>query len=433
LLLSDTKTFFVTRLESASDYATQLKTVHDDIDTNYEDGVGYKDPQTGQIVDIALIMDGPSFKYFDDESDDQRAMFLKIGQSVRSVIACRLTPKQKEQVVHIVKTDTVPKAITLSIGDGANDVSMIREADVGVGIFGKEGRQAANNADFAIGQFKFLRRLLLVHGRWNYVRQSRVFLYSLHKNMVLTLTLYWFSYFTAVSGTSPYETWVYSGFNLILGLPIIFYGILDRDLSDEFVVQNPQVYVTGRQNRYLSTRAIGKWILNAIAFAVVLCMTFYYCLEPTFREYSLFSMGTVCYTGLCNALQFKVSFLQHQWSYPQILSMVISVGGMLVAFIVISYAFSDFYATSDNLYPLTMFWFFGFFTVPFFAGMIDVIEFNFRLFFFPSEEMLFREIDLSRYVLIFISPLLAPWCCVVLCCVRVCLLAASPPRSTVPL
>lgn len=81
---------------------------------------------------------------------------------------------------------------SVAAGDGANDVSMILEANVGVGIFGKEGRQAANNADFAIGEFKFLRRLLLVHGRYNYIRQSKVFLYSMHKNMVLTMTLFWF-------------------------------------------------------------------------------------------------------------------------------------------------------------------------------------------------------------------------------------------------
>jgi len=399
LLLADTKIFFITKIDDAKSYADQLRTVHDDIVNNFEPGRGYRDQQTGQVVDIALVMDGPSFKYFDDESAEQRGMFLKIGQSVRSVIACRLTPKQKEQVVHVVKVETVPKAITLSIGDGANDVSMIREADVGVGIFGKEGRQAANNADFAIGQFKFLRRLLLVHGRWNYIRQSRVFLYSLHKNMVLTLTLYWFSYFTAVSGTSPYETWIYSGFNLILGLPIIFYGILDRDLTDDFVTKYPQVYVTGKQNRYLRTSAIAMWILNAIAFATVLCLSFYYCVRPTFKEYSLYSMGTVCYTGLCNALQFKVAFMSHQWALPQVVSMIISVGGMLAAYVVFSNASGDYYGVSTYLFNTPMFWFFGFFSVPLFAGLIDVVAHNLSFFFRPSEEMLFREVDLQRYVL----------------------------------
>lgn len=143
----------------------------------------------------ALVLDGPSFVHFNEKSADQRRMLLKIGALSRSVIACRLTPTQKKEVVNLVKTDTVPQATTLSIGDGANDVPMILEGNVGVGIFGKEGRQAANNADFAIGEFKFLRRLLLVHGRWNYVRQAKVFLYSVHKNMVLTLTLFWFRYF----------------------------------------------------------------------------------------------------------------------------------------------------------------------------------------------------------------------------------------------
>ena len=393
LLLPTTKTFFATKIDDANAYAKQLETVYDDVVENYDENMGgYCDPVTRQVVDIALVMDGPSFKHFDD-SQEQRKWFLKIGQCVRSVIACRLTPKQKEQVVGIVKKDTVPKAITLSIGDGANDVSMIREADVGVGIFGKEGRQAANNADFAIGQFKFLRRLLLVHGRWNYIRQARVFLYSLHKNMVLTLTLYWYSYYTSMSGTSNYETWIYSGFNLILGLPIIFFGILDRDLSDDFVMKNPQVYSTGQGNKYLSTGAISQWILNAIMYSVVLCMAFYYCLEPTFRGYSLYSMGTVAYTGLCNALQFKVAYLTHQWAAPQIFVMLLSIVGMLVAYVVFSYASSDYYGVREFLFADSMFWFFGFFSVPLFAGLIDVIGYNLQLFFLPSPEMLMREVE----------------------------------------
>ena len=142
----------------------------------------------------ALILDGPSFSFFDRSDPLQCTQLLEIGRQCRSVIACRLTPMQKRELVNLTKEDNSvsPKPTTLSIGDGANDVSMILEANVGVGIFGKEGRQAANNADFAIGEFKFLRRLLLVHGRWNYVRQSNVFLYSMHKNMVITMTLFWF-------------------------------------------------------------------------------------------------------------------------------------------------------------------------------------------------------------------------------------------------
>jgi phospholipid-transporting ATPase len=191
LLRHDTKTFFLTRIEAKEDYNTQIYQVADEIEQcRLENQLAIANGEEG--VEIALVMDGPSFKFFDETNRQHRAKLLQIGKACRSVIACRLTPVQKQQLVNLIKVDTKPKATTLSIGDGANDVSMIREADVGVGIFGKEGRQAANNADFAVGQFKFLRKLLLVHGRWNYCRQSKVFLYSMHKNMVITLSLFWY-------------------------------------------------------------------------------------------------------------------------------------------------------------------------------------------------------------------------------------------------
>jgi magnesium-transporting ATPase (P-type) len=195
LILTKTKLFYLVKINSEEAYDDKLQEIADDIEVNCrprdENGVGYRDTN-GEFVEIAFVMDGPSFKYFDEGNKRQRKALISIGKASRSVIACRLTPLQKQQLVALVKNDTVPKATTLSIGDGANDVSMIREADVGVGIFGKEGRQAANNADFAIGQFKYLRRLLFIHGRYNYSRQSRVFLYSMHKNMVITLVLFWY-------------------------------------------------------------------------------------------------------------------------------------------------------------------------------------------------------------------------------------------------
>jgi phospholipid-transporting ATPase len=186
LLTPTTELHFLARIKTDDEYYETLKAVHDTMAERVE---GSKE---GTVPELALVMDGPSFKHFNERNPVHRQYLLKIGQMCRSVIACRLTPVQKQQLVALVKVDSKPKATTLSIGDGANDVSMIREADVGVGIIGKEGRQAANNADFAIGQFKFLRSLLLIHGRWNYIRQSRVFLYSMHKNMAITLTLFWF-------------------------------------------------------------------------------------------------------------------------------------------------------------------------------------------------------------------------------------------------
>jgi hypothetical protein len=89
------------------------------------------------------------------------------------VLACRASPLHKAQLVRLVRRGVCPSPITLAVGDGANDVSMIQEAHVGVGIEGLEGRQAVNCSDFSIPQFQGLQRLLLVHGQWNYERMAK--------------------------------------------------------------------------------------------------------------------------------------------------------------------------------------------------------------------------------------------------------------------
>lgn len=116
----------------------------------------------------ALVIDGDSLKLCLD--DRIRQKFLLLCKECRSVLCCRVSPAQKAAVVRMVKNSL--EVMTLSIGDGANDVAMIQEAHVGVGIAGEEGRQAVMSADYAIGQFRFLTRLVLVHGRWSYRRLS---------------------------------------------------------------------------------------------------------------------------------------------------------------------------------------------------------------------------------------------------------------------
>ena len=114
----------------------------------------------------AIVIDGDSLKLVLD--DELRQKFLLLCKECKSVLCCRVSPSQKAAVVQLVKTSL--DVMTLAIGDGANDVAMIQEADVGVGIAGEEGRQAVMTSDYAIGQFRFLQRLVLVHGRWSYRR-----------------------------------------------------------------------------------------------------------------------------------------------------------------------------------------------------------------------------------------------------------------------
>ena len=87
-----------------------------------------------------------------------------------------------------------PLKVTLSIGDGANDVNMILQAHVGVGILGKEGQQAARSADYAIGQFKFLKPLMFIHGREAYRRNCLLVKYIFYKNIIYVVAQYYFGY-----------------------------------------------------------------------------------------------------------------------------------------------------------------------------------------------------------------------------------------------
>jgi magnesium-transporting ATPase (P-type) len=133
----------------------------------------------------ALVIDGEVISLVMADKKLQLAM-LELTQNCQSVVACRCAPSQKAQLVSLVKVN-VKGAITLAIGDGANDVAMIQAAHIGVGISGQEGMQAANSADFSFAQFRFLLPLLLQHGRNHYRRMSTLTIYIFYKNIVFVL------------------------------------------------------------------------------------------------------------------------------------------------------------------------------------------------------------------------------------------------------
>lgn len=153
--------------------------------------LGGGDPSGG----FALVISGHSLAHA--LCPNREELFLDVSCQCKSVICCRVTPLQKALVVDLVKRHK--KVITLSIGDGANDVSMLKMAHIGVGISGQEGMQAVLASDFSIAQFSYLERLLLVHGRWSYFRMCKFLRYFFYKNFSFTLCNLWYAFFCGFS------------------------------------------------------------------------------------------------------------------------------------------------------------------------------------------------------------------------------------------
>lgn len=216
---------------------------------------------------LALIIDGKSLAYALEK--DLEKMFYDLAVMCKAVVCCRVSPLQKAMVVKLVKKYT--NEVLLAIGDGANDVSMIQAAHIGVGISGEEGLQAARSADVSIAQFRFLRKLVLVHGAWSYQRVCKTILFSFYKNIALYMTQFWYTFQNVFSGAIIYESWTLSFYNVFYTvLPPLVIGILDQHVSARLLDRYPQLYTLGQQNRFFTLRTFMLWIANAFYHSLVL-------------------------------------------------------------------------------------------------------------------------------------------------------------------
>ncbi|KAI1335350.1 phospholipid-translocating P-type ATPase [Xylariaceae sp. FL0016] len=214
----------------------------------------------------ALVIDGFTLKWVLDETLKQK--FLLLCKQCASVLCCRVSPAQKASVVGMVKTGL--DVMTLSIGDGANDVAMIQEADVGVGIAGVEGRQAVMSADYAIGQFRFLQRLVLVHGRWSYRRMAEAIANFFYKNMIWTFTILWFQCFCDFDITYLFDYTYILLFNLIFtSVPPIIIGVLDQDVSDAVSLAVPQLYRRGIERLEWTQHKFWMYMIDGLYQSVI--------------------------------------------------------------------------------------------------------------------------------------------------------------------
>ncbi len=245
LLSESKKQITLTGIEAIGQLKTLLKGVASSIKTSEE---------------YALIVDGNALDSI-LSSTDTTEDFIDLAMLCTSVICCRTSPLQKRMLTENVQRKS--GAICLAIGDGANDVGMIQAANIGIGIAGREGRQAARSSDIAITSFRFLNRLLLVHGSWSYVRMAKTIVYCAYKNMVFVSSQFWFAMVCAASGQTVFETWMLTLSNALFTswVPIVI-GVTDQHITAEFLLKHPGLYKRGQRNSVFTPRRFWTAVLN---------------------------------------------------------------------------------------------------------------------------------------------------------------------------
>ncbi|KAL0110201.1 hypothetical protein PUN28_013685 [Cardiocondyla obscurior] len=293
-------------------------------------------------------------------------LFKTVGMNCEAVVCCRLTPLQKSEVVHLIKTSR-NRPHTAAIGDGGNDVSMIQSAHVGIGILGKEGRQASISADFAFTKFKYLRKTLLVHGHWYYMRISFLMQFFFYKNVVFITPQMLFAIHNGFSTQELYDGMFLMGFNLMFtSFPIVIYALYEQNYDAKKLLECPYLYKLNKNNYLMSRKQFIIWLLLGLWHTCVTYFTVYAItyINPTYLSDNT-SIGqwtySTCIVHIVTLLA-NLQILLHSlyWTVPLILSVVLSE----IVFYVCSVSYSimdvkfdgDMYGVFQKLSVSPSFW-----------------------------------------------------------------------------
>ncbi|GAB5566488.1 phospholipid-transporting ATPase IG isoform X6 [Prionailurus iriomotensis] len=241
---------------------------------------------SADMQDHGLIIDGAALSLImkpreDGSCANYRELFLEICRNCSAVLCCRMAPLQKAQIVKLIKLSK-EHPITLAIGDGANDVSMILEAHVGIGVIGKEGRQAARNSDYAIPKFKHLKKMLLVHGHLYYIRISELVQYFFYKNVCFIFPQFLYQFFCGFSQQTLYDTAYLTLYNIsFTSLPILLYSLMEQHVSIDTLRRDPSLYRDIAKNALLRWRVFIYWTFLGVFDALVFFFGAYFMFENT--------------------------------------------------------------------------------------------------------------------------------------------------------
>ncbi|KAI1498470.1 hypothetical protein F5X99DRAFT_393267 [Biscogniauxia marginata] len=210
-------------------------------------------------TDSCLLIDGESLTLF---LTHFRLEFISVAVRLPTVVACRCSPTQKADIAKLIKEFT--KKRVCCIGDGGNDVSMIQAADVGVGIVGKEGRQASLAADFSIEQFCHLTKLLVWHGRNSYKRSAKLAQFVIHRGLIIAVCQTMYSIAIKFEPEGLYKDWLLVGYATIYTAAPVLSLVLDKDVDENLANLYPELYKELTSGRSLSYRTFFIWVFVSV-------------------------------------------------------------------------------------------------------------------------------------------------------------------------
>jgi phospholipid-translocating ATPase len=382
------------------DYSTVVILDHETGEVEQRIGAAILDINDIRIAHCVVVVDGQTLSMI-EATPSIEALFFELTVLADSVICSRASPSQKASLVKAIRK-RVNGSVTLAIGDGANDIAMIQEAHVGIGITGKEGLQAARTSDYSIAQFRFLTKLLLVQGRWNYIRVCKYTVGTFWKEMIFYLTQALYQRYNGYTGTSLYESWSISMFNtLFTSLPVIFIGVFEKDLAASTLLAVPELYTKGQKNGSFNFRIYLGWMFMAAseAIAVFFCMFSIFGKAVITKDNTLFAMGDMTYTAVVIIIWVKLQLIDmHNKSYVIAISGILCVGGWFLWNIILGAIYHD-----DIIYDVKggMLYRFGrsvlwWFTLVIIIAAVVVWELavaSLRAAWFPTDVDVFQELE----------------------------------------
>eukprot|EP00743_Colponemidia_sp_Colp-15_P004221 GILK01004553.1.p1 GENE.GILK01004553.1~~GILK01004553.1.p1 ORF type:complete len:1297 (-),score=268.93 GILK01004553.1:216-4106(-) len=304
--------------------------------TNKKEKAKQIDALRARTINMTVVVDGMGLVFALQDAFAER--FLAVSLIASSCICCRVSPKQKSLVVRLVKINL--PVITLSIGDGANDVSMIQTAHIGVGINGKEGSQAVQSADYSTYQFRFLSRLMLVHGRWGYRRVCWFICYYFYKNLVPVFVELFFPWYCGFSGQLFFPQWLSALYNAFFtSWPALFCFGLEQDVTAETSLRYPLLYAAGPRNKFFNYKVFYRWVALA---GIHGCIIFYFSVGPldgvvdsNGHPGDLAWIGSAAFTSTILVVGLKLIIESNFWPLINALSLTAAIVWYLVCFFIL--------------------------------------------------------------------------------------------------